>query len=188
MLSAESSGQYTLRRANGTFLSVNDKASAGIFASKIKGTKLDDLDALAGIVASSSISVGYRDGAIHRESGLTYAFLASILELGTKDGRIPARPYFRLSSQIVVPSIDREILNQFRKIGFGTTKVTKSGLARDLSVIADLAAEKTKQVIRRRSVGVLDNAPSTLRGKDDPRPWIKNGDLVNAIVGQVRVR
>jgi hypothetical protein len=186
-LKVRSKGNYNFRASNGTFLKLGDNSSAGIFQSKIKNTKIGDLEKLGSIASKTSISVGYRKGETHKGSGLTYAYLASILELGTKDGRIPPRPYLSLSSKIIVPSLDREIAKALRRLTLGPKPLTKASMNAELLAVAKVAENKTKQIIKTRAVPVIDNSLSTLSQKEDIRPWIDSGELVEAIVGQIRV-
>jgi len=155
------------------------------------GSRLDELQKFSRIISTAEFSVGFTNDK-HPDSDLSYAQLATILEFGSPSRGIVARPYLERSSRIVVPSIRRNLIPVMERLGSLRVKVTKAQILNELSAVSNDAAEKTKSVIRRRSVRVSENRePYRSRkraGGFGERPWIKTGNLVANIQGFVRLK
>ena len=182
MLRVKSSKRLLLRKSNGTF----SRAKEAELLALRGNNKIADLARLADNIEDISVGYGFKPG-IHQPSGLTYAFLASILENGTADGHIPPRPYLRLSAEIISQRIDRQVRNKLLSLINDSLPVRKTRIASEFGEVADYAAFEVKRVIRQRAVKVLDNSISTLSQKEGSRPWIDSGELISKIEGFIRV-
>ena len=172
-----------MRKSNGALTT----SSEAELLSLRQNTKLSDLQNIADNINDISISIGFKSG-VHKPSGLNYAVLASILERGTRDGKIPPRPYLRLSGEIVARKLNRRIRNKLLSLVNDPLPITKARTSREMLEIADYASEETKRIIKTRAVKVLDNSIETLRQKNGNRPWIDTGELIEKIEGFVGVR
>lgn len=123
---------------------------------------------------------GAKGSAIHdAESKLTNAELGAVLEHGTTDGHIPARPFLR-------GTVDaRE--SRYRKLLRGAADAVASGrmpLAQALGLVGEVVVGDVKQAI---ADGVPPpNAESTVIAKGSGKPLIDQGQLRNSITYDVR--
>lgn len=174
-------------RSRGRFIRRGNEATATSLTRDLKNSKVGDLSNLVKNLNSVSIGVGYSSTGVHSSSGLTYAFLASILEFGTRDGRIPARPYLRLSGEIVSQQINTDTASTLRALALSNQPMTKASIGRAFLPLAKSVELKTQRIMYSRSAAVASNAPSTIRSKGFDSPWIKTGELVARLQGIVRI-
>lgn len=175
---------YIVRKSNGTFVRKDVRNATGIFT---RGTKFGDLQYLSDNISSVNVSVGWSGKELH-SSKLSYAYLASILEKGTLDGRIPPRPYLKLSGRLVAESLNRKIKKSLRLMMSNGIPLTTAGMIRRLDTdVSPYAESRTKTIIRERGASVLDNSLSTLSQKRGSRPWINSGELVSALKAKAQV-
>ena len=153
----------------------------------LANSKLKGLEDLSLNINSVSISIGFSKGKVHY-SGLTYAALASILENGTRDGRIPPRPYLERSSQIAVRRLNSEVREALRDIFVTGMSTSKTHIASQLKPIAEEAVEQTKKIIFNGSNLVVGNRLKTIQNKGRDRPWVRTGDLISNLEGFIRIR
>jgi phage gpG-like protein len=62
-------------------------------------------------VGKDSVTVG-SDRAVENKAGAQHS-LAAIHQFGTKDGRIPARPFFPIEGNGLTPDVQKEVLDAF---------------------------------------------------------------------------
>lgn len=176
---------YTFRRSSGRFIKRGDEASAVLLSRDIKATAVGQAERAILGLKRSNISVGYSNG-IHQKSGLSYAFLASIMEFGTRDGRIPARPYLRISSRIMTSLMSSRIESELRSMVLSKRKLSKPLIRQRLQPIADDMARRTQSIILKRLAFVANNADATIARKGFDKPWVDTGELVSRLQGFVR--
>lgn len=69
-----------------------------------------------GIQGKTARHVGVDSNTKHSDSGLTMSDLALIMEYGTSDGRIPARPHYSTAWNRVLPKVRRNTLEIARRM------------------------------------------------------------------------
>lgn len=111
-----------------------------------------------------------RDG-----KGLDNAELALVMEFGTRNGRIPARPFLGGTAE-------RKNGEWLALLGKAIPKVLEGKLTieRALALVGERAAADVKRTIT-SSEGLAANAPSTIRRKGSSRPLIDTGRLLQSI-------
>jgi hypothetical protein len=153
-------------------LIVKDKGFAALFkrAQEIKKSYVR-----VGVLADSD------KGGLHVLGGdLTAAEIAAVLEFGTEDGSIPARP--------VVRSTFDEKRNELIEMGKKLMTAVIDGkmsikAALDILGLSLVTAMKLKIT---SGPGVPPpNAQSTIRAKGSSRPWVDTGRLLNSFTWSV---
>ena len=186
----------TVRTKVSSSLKIRDKSgrfsefdNIGSINASLSKTYIGDLDKLAKLSNQLEISIGFSSNK-HPRADLTFAQLATILEKGTADGRIPARPYLQKSGRIITPKLNLSIAKALRTLSLSPKAVTIANIENEFQDVADKAADKTRDIITKYQPKiVVENAASTLRKKgSDKPPWVDNGDLINDLFGRARVK
>lgn len=109
------------------------------------------------------------------DSDLTNAELALILQLGTDDGHIPARP-------VIARTIDAKREDMFNLAAnlYGRMLVNKLKVTDAMNEAGAYLSSEIKKYIRREPGPADPNALSTERAKGFNHPFIEHGDLVDA--------
>ncbi len=124
--------------------------------------------------------IGERAEAKEEGSPLTVGEIAAVLEYGTEDGHIPARPFVRGTFDA-----ERENLVALgRKLIRGALdgKIT---VEKGLNIIGSTLANAIKRRITDGSGVPPPNAPSTIAAKGSDRPLVDTGRLLGAITWSV---
>lgn len=117
-------------------------------------------------------------GRFVKGSGVTNAALGALHELGSADGRIPARPFLH-------PTVERnrrEYLALFKRLAAAMVRAdvdVKTGLD---AIGAKAAADVKKTITDGLSP---PNAPSTVAAKGSSKPLVDTGQLVGSITWAV---
>lgn len=136
-----------------------------------------------GFPLSGKVEEPSRVGSGHEpaRSMVDLAFIASVHEYGTRDGRVPARPFFR-------PALDgnREAISEIQDVALARvvrgTCTVKEGLA--------LVGEKACSLIRKqiRALKWPPLKPTTIKRKGSSKLLIDTGQLINSVQHVERVR
>lgn len=127
--------------------------------------------------ATVKVGVLAKEGAEHEEgSPLTKAEIAAVLEFGTKDGHIPARPALRSTFDEKRDAI--RALSAKLMVGIVDGKV---GVKQAMDILGAFLANATKGKITEGEGIPPPNAPSTIAAKGSDRPWVNTGAVVGAI-------
>lgn len=111
-----------------------------------------------------------------REGDLTVAEIAAILEYGTKDGHIPARPFLRHTFDA-----HREEMEKIGEKLIGQAVDGKITVDKALGIMGAKLSAEVKKCITSGPGVPPPNAPSTIKAKGSSRPLVDTGRLVNAI-------
>lgn len=117
----------------------------------------------------------------HPGSDLTVAEIAAILEFGTEDGHIPARPALRSTFDAQREELVKLGAKLIDKVLDG-----KMDTRTALNVLGAKLAAETKKTITTGDGVPPPNAPSTIAAKGSSRPWVDTGRTVGAITWQVQ--
>lgn len=114
------------------------------------------------------------------KADLTIAQIASILEFGTEDGHIPARPALRSTFDKMHP--------QLTALGAVLIKAVIDGKMEVRQALNIMGAKLANAVKATITAGMKPaNAPSTIARKGSSKPWVDTGRTVNAITWEVQV-
>lgn len=160
-------------------VSSNDNFDKALKELRKKIEKLEQLE-------SMEVQVGYFGGRIH-PSGLSFASLMYIHEVGSLSEGIPSRPVFRKTMQLLTQPSDRKSLTpHMRKVvetivergGDPTSALISMGNALKIKIQRNFG--------RNNRIGLLPNHRITqaIKGRDDP--LVDEGDLRDAI--EVRIK
>lgn len=124
-----------------------------------------------------SAQAGYYDNK-HPTAGISYAYLASIHEFGTRDGRIPQRDFITQAYLDWMISVNHEAAKAATDIIYRGVPVRKAlkGLAEDGADFITNAAY---------SFDSPSNAASTIANKGFDNPLIETGKLANGVKSKV---
>lgn len=112
----------------------------------------------------------------------TNASLAAIHEFGSKDGRIPSRPFMRGTMQR-----NERLYQRMLQVG-GKRSVSPSGsMERELGVIGERVRSDMIRTIN-QSIGIKENAERTIELKGSTTPLIRDSILKNSITWVVKLR
>lgn len=141
---------------------------------KIKTVKKLDVAKKIASFASSGVTCGVHKGAGKYKNGETVAYIASIQEYGTRDKKIPPRPF-------LFSTVEERKKAWIRILADGAKKalVGKKSVHNVLSEMGfNMANDVRNTIITKRSP---KNAPSTIakKGKDDP--LVHSGKLADSI-------
>lgn len=118
-----------------------------------------------------------RGGNQHAGSELTNAEIAAILEYGTEDGHIPARPALRSTfdaQREKLVELGKKLIHRYVVEGKGT-------IEQALGILGSTLATEMKKTITVGPGVPPPNAPSTIAAKGSSRPWVDTGAVVGAI-------
>ena len=143
--------------------------------------KTNALNRIAKIVSALSrlkIDVGFFGGEKNNKDELTLATVAKINEYGSLDGKIPARPFMRMT-------LSRN--NQFRG-------ELKSALKESYYDVNNVSGPSTKfginamqEMQREFTIGeFIKNSPSTIKKKNSSRPLMDMGQLRRAVSWRIK--
>lgn len=121
-----------------------------------------------------------KGGAEHGDSGLTVAEIATILEFGTEDGHIPARPALQITFDK-----NRDKLVELGQKLIGGVFDRKITVDKALNVMGAALANEVKKEITTGEGIPPDNAESTIRKKGSDRPWVDTSRVLNSITWMV---
>ena len=115
----------------------------------------------------SSTEIGYFDGEQHKDSGMTLAALATLLEYGSNEAHIPARFAFTQIAQTESPKRNKIVRRILKK---GISETLRTGTSDKL---LDALGKKYTMSIRAifgDTNRLLSNARLTqeIKGRDDP--------------------
>lgn len=128
-------------------------------------------------ISQYSAQAGYYDNK-HPTAGISYAYLASIHEYGTRDGRIPQRDF-----------ITQAYLDWIMSIKGDAEKAAKDIIYRKIPVKTAL-----KRVAEEGAIFITNaayrfdspsNAPSTISNKGFDNPLVETGKLANGVKSKV---
>ena len=132
-------------------------------------------------VKERSVKVGVladgRGGAQHPGSNLTNAEIAAILEFGTEDKRIPARPALRMTfdaQREKLSELGKKLIYRYVVMGQGT-------IEQNLGILGSTLSADMKKTITVGAGVPPKNADSTIKRKGSSRPWVDTGAVVGAI-------
>ncbi len=164
-------------------LEVKDKGLLALFkrARAIKKSRVK-----VGVLASGKGGAkhGRSDADVATQGGrgsLTLAQIAAILEFGTEDGHIPARPALRNTFDAMKP----ELVELGKKL-LGAVIDGKMDVKKALNIMGAKLANGVKRTITSGSGVPPANAPSTIAKKGSSRPWVDTGRVVGAISWEVQ--
>jgi hypothetical protein len=150
-----------------------DRGWAELFRRATNGS----FDLKVGVLADSG-----KGGATHKESDLTVAQIATIMEFGTEDKSVPARPAFRQTFEAErerMFQISRDLIKAFVE-----GKMTAERAANQMGRALSSAVKKT---ISSGSVRP-DIEQSTKQAKGSDVPLIDSRQLLNAITWKVTMK
>jgi hypothetical protein len=133
--------------------------------------------AKVGVLADDSKGAEHVD-----DGGITVAELATVLEFGTEDKHIPARPFLRGTFDE-----KREELAGNAKTLIGKIIDREQTVKGALDVLGLKLATETKKTITDGAGVPPPNAPSTIEQKGSDRPLVDTGRLLNAITWAVEM-
>jgi hypothetical protein len=131
-------------------------------------------------LAQEWVQVGFDSSEIHhtnergKKEDVNMAELAAWLHEGTKDGRIPPRPFFEGTlQQMMGKSEANKLVPLVKKLymGFGKGKNLNKHITDFLEGVGEHLKKKTQDNFGiDNTIGLVDNAPSTIKqkGRNDP--------------------
>lgn len=128
----------------------------------------------------ATVDFGYPTPSIHKPSGLTYGYLASLLEWGIR-GKIPARPALRDTTESLQVSTKRfELALQGPLSMFleGSSSSLNNILQTSGSHLSSRYAQTMDNWLLNGS-NAKDNAQLTIDLKGFNKPFEESGDLIN---------
>jgi len=132
--------------------------------------------AIKALGGNKSVTVGIHEGAgVHEGGEITMAQLGAVMEFGTDDLHIPARPW-------LVPGVESGTADYL--------KVIESGLQKDLpfdTILAKVGVKAEGLVkIYMTNLRSPPNAPSTIAKKGSDNPLIDSGALRGSVTSAVQ--
>jgi hypothetical protein len=146
------------------------RVKVGVLASSPKGGKSH-----AGKSTKDALTQG-------GSSGVTVAQLAAILEFGTEDGHIPARPAMQTTFDRMHP----ELVAMGKKL-IGAVLDGKMDVRKALGILGAHLANGVKRTITTGAGVPPPNAPSTIKKKGSSKPWVDTARVLNAFSWEVQV-
>lgn len=130
---------------------------------------------------AGSVEVGVFSGYRAPGSKLTLSEIAAVNEYGSADGRVPSRPFLRLTMNRVTPALQRLTASLVGKVIDG--RETKEAM---LNEIGSHLKQEVQRTIDMRVPP--PNAPSTIAKKGSDHPLIDTGRLRSAISWRIKAK